>query len=679
MNKPISLRNWNMGGISESRILAERDEAMFKMLGVNVHGKVGLLKNSRRLVNTGSTVIDNFVLSQVACSNGINYAFSGGSGKIWEWDGDEWVLKYTASSETGDSNILGAFEYDGFIYFATQNYLYRMPIDYADQTWSSYVQLVGHLNLDAVVGDAGHLGGTGQLYTLLTSVNETAGNYIEYVPKARTLSGFGIYIDTVPSTSLTIALHDQSDNLVASVTVSNANLTTGFNEIYLSSPFTYIKGSTYHVHMYQTGTGGKLGVSVADELTDAYLEVYSESNASYHPMTVVNDVLFIGDGRYIHQVENVLVLNALDIPAQQVITSLDGMGIELLVTTEVSSLIHSGMIFRWNTWSESWTIEDEIPERSVRAFIPVDNFVYVVAGNMLNVYFYNGEQLQLFRRIGGEFNEQDSMIVHPNAVASLNGIPLIGVSSGSNNPVEAGVYSMGTMNPRLYPRVFVTDYILSCGMENTEIGSISVLGDQVFISWKHTEGEVVTYGIDMFDSYNLYEEATVQTRVIYQDRNSDSTYTNMMINYMSIQDATDNVVFTSSTDVVTLTGHGLHNGDRVKFTGELLPEEITADQKYYVINATANTYQISDEEDGDPITWASDGSGEMKQVEMVRAYYRTNYDGEWTEIELTHDPDKKQFITDSFGVSAYAFELKFILKPRGMYSPVIDEITLESN
>ena len=761
-NKPMTLNTWNMGGISESRILGENDRAMFKMIGTDIHSRIGLLQANRRLSKASSTTVDGFVKNSVACSDGYVYLFSSTSGKVWQYDPSDgsFTLVYTANSTVGGDNILGAYEYDNYLYFATQNYLYRIQLDYTGLTWSSYVEEVGKLNIDPVCGDSNYLGGDDydtNLYAALietstvtfthatnkvnltghsfvngdivqftttdtlpaelsastsyyvvnkatndfevsltsggaaiditdagTGTHSVVGNASEgFIPQLKTQIGVAINIKTVPSTSITLTLHNSANSSIATKTVLAASLSTGINEIYWDSAITYEKGETYHLHIFQTGTGGEVQTAVADQMDNVYLEVYGASNSSYHPMIVLNGVLFIGDGCYIHQVENVLTLNALDLPKQYIARCLGKIGIDLLIGTEVSNSVHSAMIFRWNTWSVSWSIEDDIEEESINAFIPVDNYVYVIAGTRGNVYFYNGEKLELFRRIGGEFDSTDEVTVYPDAVSSLHGIPLIGVSSTSGDALETGVYGMGTANPRIFPRVFDLEYVTSQGMTGVEIGSIVTFGSSMLVSWKKTVGETTTYGTDAFDGTNLYSGAYIQTRVLYRDRNDRTTYRKAIINYFDIQASSDNqstpetVTFDGATDVVELEDHGFQDGEPVVFAGGTLPTGITIGTTYYVVNKTDDTFQVSATSGGSAITLTGDGSGitTVAQVNVIRLYYRKDYGDSWVELDLLQDTDKKQFITESWGDYAFCIEIKLELRAKGSDCPIIDEIT----
>jgi hypothetical protein len=709
MNKPMSINNWNMGGLSESRVLGT-EHSLWKMVGVNVHDEVGLLKNNKRMEDISGTTVDEFCEVMLTHSNGNVYAFSSESGNIWQYTSEgTWTNPVEITSTNGESKILGACEYNGYLYFATQNYLYKIQNEDLDETdWSSYVEEVGNMSVDPVIGDNLYSGGTAEEYTLPTSISETATALTSYTPSNTYLSGVSIYIDTVPSTSITVTVHTAANVVLATKTVAAASLTTGVNDIFFDTVATYTRGDTYHVHVIQTGTGGKINTATADDQSDMYLSLYGSCDTDYHPMIVQNNVLFVGDRYYVHQVENTLTLWALDIPREQHIKCLGKMDIDLLIGTEVDADVHRAMIFRWNTWSESWTIEDEIPERSINAFIPVDNYMYIIAGNRGNVYYYNGQVLELWRRVGGEFLNADTIAVYPNAVTSFNGIPMIGISNLVGDPIEQGIYSMGTVNARQFPRIFCLDYVPSEGMEGMDIGALCAMGNDVFMSWKHG----TDVGIDKTHSRNLYSGAYIQSRVFYRDRNVRSTYRKAVVNYHKILENTYEeptglggtlagytggqnywagfptsvegasvVTFDNATNIVELDNHGLMEDEEVVFTTDgSLPAELEEYAVYYVFYATEITedsFQLRDNE-GNLVTFTDDGIGthNVHLNKLIKLYYRKDYNEGWTELNMTHDGDKHQFISESWGDWAFCMELKLELRAWAGMTSVIDEITL---
>ena len=78
-----------------------------------------------------------------------------------------WTSPYTVASSNGESKILGACEYDGYLFFATQNYLYKIQNENLVQAdWTNYVVVVGNLSADPVVGDNLYMGGYTEEYAL---------------------------------------------------------------------------------------------------------------------------------------------------------------------------------------------------------------------------------------------------------------------------------------------------------------------------------------------------------------------------------------------------------------------------------------------------------------------------------------------------------------------------------
>jgi hypothetical protein len=62
----------------------------------------------------------------------------------------------------------------------------------------------------------------------------------------------------------------------------------------------------------------------------------------------------------------------------------------------------------------------------------------------------------------------------------------------------------------------------------------------------------------------------------------------------------------------TATAHGFLNGDFLYIRGVSLPGGIVANQKYFVVGATTNTFQVSLIEDDAAIDITSTGSGVIK-------------------------------------------------------------------
>jgi len=242
---------------------------------------------------------------------------------------------------------------------------------------------------------------------------------------------------------------------------------------------------------------------------------FSVTDKLFHPMIEFNLVLYIGDGNYLAQVDtNTFTADALDIKTPLRIKSLGKIGFDLLLGTWVADTITKTEIIRWNTYSVSFTTSDEIPETGINAFLPADNFVLVQAGLKGNLYFYNGEKLELYSKIPGVYTPTAYGSVHPNAVANLSGDIFFGFSNGSGNPALQGVYRIGK-HSRDYNYITDLPYPISqrsgddLVLTGLEIGAVLAVGQDLLVSWKHGS----SYGVDMVDWSNKLNGAYVESRV----------------------------------------------------------------------------------------------------------------------------------------------------------------------
>lgn len=77
------------------------------------------------------------------------------------------------------------------------------------------------------------------------------------------------------------------------------------------------------------------------------------------------------------------------------------------------------------------------------------------------------------------------------------------------------------------------------------------------------------------------------------------------------------VTFIDSTNTVNKTAHGYTNGMEISFAEITTTTGITATQTYYVVNATADTFQVAATEGGSAIELTNDGSGYILPYKQV--------------------------------------------------------------
>lgn len=267
-------------------------------------------------------------------------------------------------------------------------------------------------------------------------------------------------------------------------------------------------------------------------------ETFANTDADFHPFKQVNQVLYVGDGKYLAQVDaGVFSADALDLASPFRIKSLGKILTDILIGTFVNAYRVATEIFRWNTWStDSYQTSDDIPEVGINCFLPTDNFVLVNAGTKGNFYLYNGSQLENFKRIPGDWLGTNEAKIYPNASCNMVGLPLFGLSNVSGNPAKQGVYSLGGYD-RNYPKVLNLEWLISTGNSSAiEIGAIEMVGTVLLVSWKDaTVPASPVYGVDKLDLTAKVTSAYFATRVINIARNDSKTLSGYVA-YRSLPD-----------------------------------------------------------------------------------------------------------------------------------------------
>lgn len=388
---PIILQQ--ISGLSDSKWSGVAG-SVSKCVGLDIHSTPGLTKVNQKLTKESGTTIDSLVKVAVTVSTGESFWFASDSGKIWRRSNASpgvWLLVYTTSPAAGSAGCLGAAEYNGFLYWATQSRLHRIS---------------------------------------MSTAIATAANWTSF--------------------------------------------------------------------------------AVPDWAT------FAKTDALYHPMALQNLTLFIGDANQVASVNSVGTFNnnALDIKTPNRISDMIEYELDILLGTFQFATVNEAVIIRWDTESPSWNTSDPVYEVGVNCFIRDDNYMYVQCGLKGNIYFYNGEQLVLFKKIPGDWSGSNKALIHPGAASYFNGRPVFGLSNSSGNPADQGVYQLGSYG-KDYPKVLSLDWVISPDKVATvELGVVMAVGDDLLVSWKDGSN----YGVDILDTTLKYASAYFETMMLFQDQ-----------------------------------------------------------------------------------------------------------------------------------------------------------------
>jgi hypothetical protein len=304
-------------------------------------------------------------------------------------------------------------------------------------------------------------------------------------------------------------------------------------------------------------TTPELYSTIDGDLNNGNVKFYTTADNEGHFMIELNNVLYIADRNYVHQVEDIKGEQiyssfALDIPKTQKITTLGKNGTDLLIGSKILNSVNKAGLYIWNGWSVSFTSTDDIEETGVNAFLDVDNFVLASIGSNGRLYLYKNGAFVLYKTIPGDYSPTKTCTVNPYATANLGGLPLFGVSNVEGNPTPEGIYSFGSRIAG-YPFVLNMEFPISERdgtnflMTGVSIGAMVVFGNNLYVSWKDDTGH---YGVDKLDYATKLDGAYFETCLIAPDRNILSNFSKYISTYKSLPAGTDiNISYKTNQDV----------------------------------------------------------------------------------------------------------------------------------
>lgn len=613
----IFIENINQGGLSDSRFSGQKD-SVAKLIGWDLHSEPGALQPAfkmvrdsattvtefcKNVVNIGSNFSVNYRLLQdgdfrllqdggkrVVSSNvqGI-YWFSSESGKIWRGNPStgEYVLAYTVSADEGSSAILGVAQYEGYLYIATEKRLHRIAVTRLDD-WASNFEA----NWDALNLEQEEFGNTSQEYTLSTSVSEGATHKLSVYPSAGVWEGVALNVKAVGTGNWKATLHDSANNVVVEETIAVGDMATGW-VLFRFDDVRVRVGEEYHLHVTSSVSDGTVYTGIASDFTAGNVRIFGKSDAEFHPMLEQNGVLYIGDGQYIHQVDastgtHVFSVQALNLPVPYRVKCLAKYGTDIVIGTIVDNSTAKASVFQWTTYGFSFSVQDEVDEVGVNAFVQADNLLLAQVGINGAIYYWADGRLQLYRKIPGDYTNANAWL-HPNGWGFFRNNSLLGFSNLRNNPAEQGVYTLGQHLPA-YPLTLDLTYPISSRTDNgdfvldgVDIGAILTTADSIYMSVKR--------GTDTFvDKLSVTERldgAYLDTRVHKIYRPAEFNVSSFLANYIELAAGSDiEIWFRSNYNQPWVKANAVHDEIHGNFRAEYEGESCYAVEVRIVVNGS---------------------------------------------------------------------------------------------
>jgi len=260
------------------------------------------------------------------------------------------------------------------------------------------------------------------------------------------------------------------------------------------------------------------------------------TSASLRPMVISDGVLYIGNNQYVSLVDETatFVYNALDIPTAFNISALYGYGNELYIGAENETEKSEVKTYRWNTWSESFSMEGTLNEDYLYGFFVVDGRMYLCTGSeeSAKIFAYGEPTPSLYTTIP----LRDSLIRYgPDIFVEFNGRVYIGTTfQTTDGNSDGGVWVFGSVTPGANP---VLVQMFSAPSED-------ISGTDIIVTCICPSKDRFIYGYKNGSTYGLARVSTTSKRTDFILTSSyldltrgDSTLPNLRVHCTNLGDA----------------------------------------------------------------------------------------------------------------------------------------------
>lgn len=392
-------------------------------------------------------------------------------------------------------------------------------------------------------------------YSVLNAISETAANLCAFAPDLEPFSAIAVYVDTVGTGNATLTLHDGFNRALATITISHASLTTGYNKFVFPSPgirsFTGAIQSglsaAYHWHITSSVNADTMKVRVltAANLSTADMILFNyrmvKTNNTWHPATIFTGngfMLCIGNGQYLttynfsndsNPSNNVWQRERFPIDAGFEICGLSTNNQYLVIAAEKRSSasgrnFQEGCLYFWDGQNPTYNFKIQIPMGAPYSIYTYNNITYFECAGALYAWG-GGQQVIKIRPIAYQNTDylgtSDSTIINPNMMTTRFNLLMVGFPSTTTNVnLKYGVYTWGAVE-LIYPNSFGYSYRLGNGTynysasNNLQIGMLKNFVDTMYMSSRKTVSGTTTYYLDMVNNSSTPAPVFNWTSLIY--------------------------------------------------------------------------------------------------------------------------------------------------------------------
>lgn len=441
-------------------------------------------------------------------------------GKIYKVETDDTVtLLRTVTGATGE----GLKVFDDYLYYALPTELGRYgrlsgtpAFDDALTSW-----------WDAAVSDDLQTtgGGTGDTdYVPPIAIDEGADDRQTWTATHDPLKEITINVDVVGSGNWTIIVHDEENNSIGSKTIANGSMVVGDNTFTFTTALRLVIGNSYHFHVTSTVADGGVDTDTATDLEDAEFTVeYGVLiDSEFHPMVVLEDLLIIGNERYL------FTFNQSEVDPNTIAFD-PGYHVRTLTKTEEYVIAEcfkgtspltaeSAKRYYWDGIAKSFNFSEPIKIGAPNATIAYKSDqtagIYGFRGSL-----FESKTERMITHEAPKLARGKYIEVYPGAIDRYEDRVLIGLAGLTNDStgVELGVYEYGSQSPET-PIGLNFPFVISTGetqATNLKIGLVKVVGYDIYIGWRSN----TSYGLDKITLGDDAAEEGIYESLIFDDGN----------------------------------------------------------------------------------------------------------------------------------------------------------------
>jgi hypothetical protein len=474
-------------------------------------------------------IVADLVLDMVELPNGVHYAI-----------GDKGNL-YLIKTDGTWSNIgnIGQNGTAGIIYRADVDMVYitgTTKIARIKNATTATPQLQSNWFLGGTstynnlsTGDQAYKTGGLDQYTLKTYISEEEVDRRKFQPDISPLTKIGVD-GLLPGTGdWTLTLHDDANTVLATSTVTNANVAGGGQTTFF--PFSQVNvqvvpnARTYHFHLTSTvAVSAEIRTTTHESMVDCNFQIYADAlfntRNGLHPMDFILNNIVIGNGRYVTTYEPLqdnpttadYLRHNLVLPPNFEATGFgqkDMMTVIAAGQRSTTGSFQDGAVFVWDGVQTGYNNWFKVTEGVPEGIGSHENVVWYTAGGQ-HYYLVGNSQPKKLRPIANTSSEfssvSDNTQVYPHMTTVRRGILLMGYpSTTTNQSLEHIVRSFGSIAPEYKPSygnsyTISTGTLTNNGSNNLKIGMVRNYNDTLYISWQDTVNGILKHGVDVVNN-----------------------------------------------------------------------------------------------------------------------------------------------------------------------------------